>query len=466
MLKRAVLFLCAGFMAALPVRTAAQQKVTVDKVIAVVGNSGILYSDVYELRDNLIKYGKRIGYSGERNPMSQALETLLTEKLLYQQALIDSVSMSGDRIAEFVESRVKEMTEEVGSMAELEKQYGQPIFDIKKDLTRQYEEEAYAEDMRSTITGKVRITPGEVSRFYKNLPEENLPIIPEQYVYAQIVKYPENMEEAKFKARETLLGYKERIQNGEMTFDVIARLYSQDEETRRLGGELPAMPLMAFDPKIAGAIENLRPGQMSDVVENAYGFQLLQLVSKEGSEYKVKLILRHPEYTNEELSRTDAILDSLTRLIRLDSLTFAKAAELYSDDKYSKMNGGLVSNLEMLEKRYNMAASYATTRHLTENLSPQDIVTLRELKPGEISQPFGATDMSGNTLRKIIKLIEIVPAHTANLKDDYIALEQAALAEKQAEEFNNWLTRKIMSMYVRIDPEFSFDDFDNMSWFK
>ncbi len=466
MLKRAVLLLGAAF-AALPCLQA-QQKVTVDKVVAVVGNAGIMYSDVYAMSEQIIQDSRRRGYTGERSAISQALENLLTEKLLFQQAVLDSIPISNDQISKAVEAQLKEMVAEAGSIAELEKRQNRPIFEIRQDITTQYEEEAYAGGMRSSILNKVRITPGEVDRFYKSLSDDKLTIVPEQYVYAQIAKYPVGMEDAKFNARQTLLGYRDRIQKGEMSFEDIAVLYSDDKESSSRGGELQPMPLEYFDAKIAGAIENLKPGQVSDVVESASGFEILKMVKKEGSTYTVKRILRRPVYSAEELSATDDILDSLRTLILADSLTFAKAAQLNSDDKYSKMNGGIVSNLEQIENSpYGGSASYATTRHRAEAIPIiQDVVVLRGLQVGEISEPFASTDLNRNTMRKIIKLVEVIPAHKANLEEDYLVVEQSALMEKQYKEFERWLNEKIARMYVRIDPEYHFDDFDIKAWFK
>ncbi len=469
MLKKTVLFLGTAFTAfALPAFLAgvqAQERVTVDKVIAVVGNSGILYSEVYDLSQELIKDGKRRGYTGDRDPMSMALENLLNSKLLFQQGVLDSIPISNDAIAKAVEAQVRDMVSEAGSISELEKRESRAIFDVRQSLTVQYEEAAYASGMRASITNKVKVTPGEVDRFFKSLPENKLPIIPEQYVYAQIARYPENMEEAKLKTREIMLGYKERIQKGEMSFETVAALYSDDDESRRMGGELPAMPLQYFDAAISNAVEKLKPGQMSDVIETSSGFELLKLAGKEGANYRIKRILRRAQFTSEELAATDRILDSLVHLIRVDSLTFAAAAQQYSDDKYSKMNGGVVSNLELIENRPYMAST-PTIRHRAEDIPiVYDVIMLRTLKTGQVSDAYASTDINRNAMRKVMKLVEVIPSHKANLNEDYVVIEQEALMAKQIKELDKWMGEKIGRMYVRIDPEFHYDDFDIKAWF-
>ena len=466
MLKKTAFVMMAAIVIAAPLKTKAQQNVTVDKVVAVVGNSGIFYSDIYDLSRQLEQYGRQIGYTGEQGSMSKALEMLLVQKLLFQQALLDSVEIDHNSIAEMVDEQVRAMIDEAGSMTQLEKEYNQPIFDIKNDIRAKLEESSYAERMRSEIESKVTITPGEVDRYYRNASAEQLPIVPQQYVYAQITKYPYTMEEAKYKARERLLEMKERINKGEISFQILASMYSEDADTRMRGGEIDPMPQQYFDAAVGDAIANLRPGQVSDVVESSAGFELLQMIGKEGDNYHIRRILIRPEYTSEELLKVDNFLDSLATQIRSDSITFEKAAALYSDDKYSKMNGGIVSNLEILEKN-GYPASYATTKHRVDNIQPpMDSYELRALNPGEISNAFASTDFSGLPLRKIIKLIEIIPSHTANIKEDYLDIEADALAQKKDQEFDKWVADKIAGMYVKIDPEFQFDDFENKAWFK
>ena len=93
-------------------------------------------------------------------------------------------------------------------------------------------------------------------------------------------------------------------------------------------------------------------------------------------------------------------------------------------------------------------------------------MALRNLKPGEISAAFQTRDQNGNAQSKVVKLLEIIPAHPASLKEDYLRLEQLALQDKQAREFHKWLNEKIAAMYIRIEPEYRNGDFENKAWLK
>ena len=465
MLKRSGAIISFIVIAAGMVCNATAQKVTVDKVVAVVGNSAILYSEVESRAKELVDTRRKEGYTSDRDPFNEALEGLMLQKLLYNQALIDSVGMDrADMIAQSAEARVQEMVDNEGSISALEAKEGKPIFDIKEDMRYKTEEVFYAQAMQGDIAGKVKITPGEVERFYRNMNKDELPIVPEQYIYAQITKMPTNTKEAKQRVRERLLDIRERIING-TRFDLLARMYSQDPGSARQGGEMDFMPLDGFVKPYSDALSRLQPGQICEVVETEFGFHIIQLIEKKGNLYKSRHILLRPTFTDEELAEGDKLLDSLAVEIRAGNITFEKAALEYSDDKYSKQNGGVVTNHELLEMYNANDTSYSSTKFYREDLR-ENYPVIKNMKPGDVSDSYRSQDLRGNVLSKIVKLIEVIPAHQASLKEDYLALEELALQDKQKKDFEKRVDEKISSRYVRIEPEFRDGEFQNKKWVK
>lgn len=143
--------------------------------------------------------------------MNEALEQLMMQKLLYNQALIDSVEIMKTDIMARVEEEVQDMIAREGTIPAVEAKMHNPIFNIRENLRRRYEEEAYASGMQREVIGKVTIIPGEVERFYRQTDKDSLPVIGDQYVYAHITKFPKSIDEAKRRARERLLEMRERI---------------------------------------------------------------------------------------------------------------------------------------------------------------------------------------------------------------------------------------------------------------
>lgn len=449
--------------------TAQKRQVMLDRVVAVVGNSSILYSEVDGYAKELVEQRRQQGYTTDRDPRNEALERLLEQKLLFNQALIDSVEVNANGISEEAGERLRGMIEEAGGITELERTHNMPVFNIREQLRQLVEEQTYAQSMQREIVMAIRITPGEVERYYHRMDKDSLPVIPEQYVYAQITRLPATMKEARQRTRERLLEMRERIISGQARFEVMARMYSEDGSARR-GGELDPQPLNAWDPVFSSALSELKPGQISEVVETQFGYHLIQLIDQKGSVYHARHIVLRPTFTEEELIAPSRMLDSIARLIRHDSLTFEKAAFEFSDDAHSKMNGGVVTNYDLLE--YYKDARATETRFTREDFgreglkSLEDYNALRSLKEGEVSTAFGSTDMRGNQMSKIVKLLRVIPAHTASLEEDYIRLEQAALSAKQQKTLRDWIDEKIAGMYIYITPEMRDGEFENKNWIK
>ena len=467
MLKKGIL---AAMLVLLFAGVAAQKReVMLDKVVAVVGGSSILYSEVDEYARQLVEQRRQEGYTSDRDPMNEALEALLTQKLLYNQAQIDSVAINDGDIMSRVEEQVQQMVDMEGSIPALEAKHHMPIFNIREIMRQRYEEQAYAQAMQSEVVNKVTVIPGEVERFYKSISKDSLPTIADQYVYAQITKFPKSMTAAKQRTRERLLDMRERVITGAAKFETLARMYSQDGTAMR-GGEMDPSPLASLDPAFAAALENLKPGQISEVVESQFGFHIIQMLDKRGQLYHFRHILLRPVYTSEELGESLNLLDSIADLIHKDSITFEKAALKYSDDASSKMNGGIVSNHDILERFNAFDAKLTVTKFLKEDFgrfkSLDDYNALRRLKPGEVSDAYLTEDMLGNQMGKIVKLVEVIPTHTASLNEDYLRLEEMALQDKQNRVFKEWLSKKIDAMYVYIIPEFRNGEFENKRWVK
>lgn len=400
-----------------------RRQVMLDKVVAVVGGSSIVYSEVADYARQLVEQRRQEGYTSDRDPMNEALEALMTQKLLYNQAQIDSVEINSNDILSQVEDQVQQMVDMEGSISKLEAKQHMAIFNIREILRQRYEEQAYASAMQREVVSKVTVIPGEVERYYKSLSKDSLPTIADQYVYAQITKFPKSMKEAKQRARERLLDMRERVITGKARFDNLARMYSVDGTALR-GGEMDPTPLAGLDEAFAKTLEGMKPGQISEVVESQFGFHIIQLLDKRGQLYHFRHILLRPEYTSDELGETLNQLDSIADLIHKDSITFEKAALRFSDDAASKMNGGIVSNHDILERYQAFDAKLTVTKFLKEDFgrfkSLDDYNALIRLKPGEVSDAFLTEDLLGNQLGKIVKLVEVIPTHPASLNEDYL----------------------------------------------
>ncbi len=457
------IFLCVA--AAVAVTGAEAQKLSVDKVVAQIGNSSILYSEVEQGARDLGEYYKEVGITQQRDLFYEALESLMERKLAYYQAQVDSLKI--DEAAANIDAgnMLNARIKEAGGVRELEQMSNMTVYDIRKRLEQQMREEYFSQTMRQSIVGdgKIKVTPGEVELFFAKFPSDSIPTIPEQYMYAQITRFPSNMKEAKERVRERLMGLREQVIEGDTKFETLARLYSEDtgvDGTANKGGELPPLLLEQMDPVWQPVVERLRPGQISEVVETEYGLQIIQLIERDDDRYRVRYIPMRPKYTNEDLAVGARFLDSLARVIRMDSISFETAARRYSDDAASRQNGGIATNAEFLQitQRGRGTGAQMMFKFRKDDFSQsnnvRDYIELSKLKPGEVSDSFSSRDLKGNELSKIVKLLQVFPTHEANMADDYLVLEQQAINAKREATYLKWLEETIASTHVNIDPAY------------
>jgi peptidyl-prolyl cis-trans isomerase SurA len=422
----------------------------IDQVLAVVGNEKILLSDIEQEELRM----KMQGYKPEGDVKCQVLEDLLINKLLLHQAQIDSIPVSEMHVDGEMERRLRFFVGQVGSEAALEKYFNKSIFQIKDDLRKAIREAQLTQQMQEKIVSNIIVTPSEVKKFFKTIPSDSLPIIPEQYEFRQIVLYPPASAEAKFLVREQLLELRERILKGER-FTTLAVAYSEDRASAARGGELGFRSREELVKSFADVAFNLKDGQVSQIVETEYGFHIIQMIERRGDQVNVRHILMKTSFPQSMLTKTQTRLDSIANLIRNDSITFIQAAQQFSEDEKTRLSGGLVINsqkgVSLFEK---------------EHLQPSDFYAIRNLKQGEVSAAFESRDLHANVIYKVILLTRVVPQHKANLNDDYATVQQIAKGQKQQEEFLRWINEKVKKTYVRIDPSFSNCEFEMKGWIR
>lgn len=422
----------------------------VDQVLAVIGSEKILLSDLEQEQLRLTMQGTTF----EGDIKCNVLEDLLIHKLLLHHAAIDSIEVSTGMVENEMERRLRFFINQVGSEAALEKYFNKTIFQIRNDLRKSIREGLLAQQMQETIVKNVMVTPSEVRRFFKEIPNDSLPLIPEQYEFRQIVLYPPASADAKFAVREQLLELRDRVLKGER-FSTLAVAYSEDRASATRGGELGFRSRDELVKTFADVAFNLREGQVSQIVETEYGFHIIQMIERRDDQVNVRHILMKPSFSSEQLLRSQTKLDSLVNQIKSDSITFQRAAQFFSEDQKTRLSGGLVIN-----PRTN------TSLFEREHLPPADFYVIRNMKVGEVSTPFESRDEHANVVYKVIMITRIVPQHKANLTDDYAIIQNMAKMKNQQDMFMQWVNSKLKTTYIRIDPSYRNCQFELEGWVK
>lgn len=441
-----------------------QNPVVVDELVAIVGDQPIMLSDVQRTSMMVVQQRKAEGVKTQQDPKDEAIELLLLNKFLSVSARRDSLDkdLSKGAVAEIVEQNVEAMVQAAGGVKQLEKRYGKAIFQIKRDVERDMLEQELSRMMQNQIKKGIHVGYSDVQAFFDKLPHDSLPEMPPQFTYSQIVKMPEATEERKFKIREQLLEFRQRVLNGEK-LAVLARLYSQDLGSKSRGGEY-TLGLTEVVAPFAQALEMLEPGQISEIVETEYGMHIIELISKKGDKYHHRHLLLKPEFTVEEENKVLNELDSIITEIKEKRLTFATAAERYSNHPETAQNGGRVMNLEAYTQTGDI--SLVGSSFPLDELNPNDYKYLSLLKEGEMSPPFETLDKQGNRIYKVVMLNKKIPSHPASMTTDYDILFQITKSNKENIELDKWIDKHIESMYIYVAPKYRDTNFGRSEWMK
>ncbi len=414
-----------------------------DRVVAVVGDFHVLQSDI-EQQYLQMKMNQAYVPEGIK---CDILNYFIEQKLLMTQAKIDSIEVSEAQVELSMESRLNMFISQFGSEEEMEEYFGKSIFDIREDLQKTMREMMITQQVQQTVVGDIKITPSDVKSYYRSIPKDSIPFIESEVKIARIVAYPPVNEKSIFEVKKRLLELRERIMNGE-SMSTLAILYSDDPSATTNFGEIGFRSKSELDPAYVETAWALKEGQVSKIVESSFGYHIIQSIERRGDRVNTRHILLKPKVDAAARAKALAKLDSVKTLIEQDSMTFHIAAIIHSEDDDTRANGGLVVNPQ------NSAATFKY-----DQLETKDYYTIREMEVGEISQPYESTDDGGTLCYKMIKLISRTEPHRANLKQDYLLLQNMAMSEKQNQIMQEWFEEKREKTYVRIDN--SFEECDN-----
>lgn len=419
----------------------------IERIAAVVGEEIILQSELEAQFADLKAQGS---VKDARETRCFLIEELLYQKLLLNQARLDSVIVEDNQVENELNRRLEYFISQIGSESALEEYFKKPISEIKEELRENLRQQLTAQRMQSQITENTQVTPSEVRKFYQGLPEDSLPLINAEVEVAQIVFLAPVSDEEKKRARDKLNELRDRITGGE-DFATLAILYSEDPGTAKKGGELGLVGRAEVDPAFAAVAYKLKGNEVSRVVESDFGLHIIQLIERRGEKVNVRHILIKPQVKGEDIAKAKQKADSVLNLIRtVDSLTFDKAAYLFSEDKESRNNAGLVVNPLTGSSNFEL-----------DQLDPGLYYAIEKISPGEISEPVPYKTRDGKQGYRLVYLRKKTRTHKANLKEDYQKIQQLALAKKQNEEIKKWVANKIKATHVEVNEDYRSCDFVN-----
>lgn len=428
----------------------AQDKV-IDQIVAIVGGNIILKSDVENM--NIAQQAK--GITSEGDMKCEILEEFLINKLLVAEAELDStITATPSQVNQQMDQQMQMYMSHFGSESAVEAYFKKPLAMIKSEMQESLRDNILSQQMQQKIVENVTITPSEVRYYFRNLSNDQIPTIPTQYEYAQITVQPKIDLEEENRVKAKLRDIKKRIENGS-SFAAMAVIYSEGPSAKD-GGVIGYSGRAQLDPAYASAAFNLKGDQVSNVVQSAFGYHIIQLVDKQGGKVNTRHILMKPKVSVEAQEQAYNRLDSLASLIRKDEIGFEQAASMFSYDKNTRNNGGVAINTNTMSSKFSV-----------EELDGDVSKILTTMNLNEVSEPFETIDPENQQMvYKIVKVTNKIESHKADLQNDYQTLANLYLVKKKEEVLEEWIAERQAQTYIRIDNTYANCNFRFDNWIK
>ncbi len=429
------------------------QKNIIDEVIAVVGDNAILKSDIeYQYQQAIMQ-----GVSAKGDLKCNLFEQQLIQKLLLNQAVLDSVEISENSVINEVDRRMNSFINRAGGKEKLEEYFNKSIIQIKKEQMKVVRDQMMTQSMQQNITEGIEPTPSQVRAYYRKTPEDSLPMVPVQYEIQKIAIYPKIEQKEIDRVKSQLRDFQRQVAEGR-DFATLAVLYSEDPGSATSGGDLGWATRGSYVPEFANVAFNMQEkNKVSKIVETEFGFHIIQLLDRKGERIHVRHILLKPKVSYEANKNAISRLDSIKTMIESDTImSFEEAALHLSMDKGTRNNGGLMVNMRTQSSNFELSA-------ISEPILAKE---LQKLKMGEISKPFKIKDDKGHDIYVIIKQKRKIEPHKANMKDDYQLILNIMTEQKRNDAIKDWIKSKQSDTYITIQDEWTGCPFEFKNWIK
>lgn len=416
-------------------KAAAQDHKILDEIVAVVGNSIILQSEVDGYVLGLIARQKMV-YSDEL--WQSALDQLINEKVLVIHAKRDTNLVVTDlEVDQGLDSRLEAMKTQVGGQARLEDLYGKSVIEIKAELREDYRDQILAENFRRQKVNGIKATPTDVRAWFDSFPTDSLPTLPNMVRVSHLVRMPVVTQAARDEATEIITAIRDSVIAGVIDMENMAELFSDDPGSAEKGGLYEDMSLSEVVPEFAAVAARSPIGAYSRVFETQFGLHFLRVNARRGERIDYNHILI--AFDERKVDSTPAIsfLTQMRDSVLVGGASFALLASQNSEEESSKATGGRVSDPQSGERNLYLEALGALWQK-----------TLLTMEVGDISEPSEVQLIDGRRAFHIVKLEARIPEHRVDISTDYKLISQRALEFKQSEVMQKWLAGLKADVYI------------------
>jgi len=381
----------------------------VDGIVAIVGDSAVLRSDLEE-EALLIAAASGRELPDDPRELSQlyerALEARINELLLIQAAARDTlVEVTDEEIRNAVERQIADQRRALGGDVALSRalaESGLTLTQYREMLTEQFRRQAMIDRYLSVVRSTRRpppVTDAEARAFFE-AQKDQLGERPATLTFEQVVIAPRPSDSARAAALAEAEEVLRKLREGE-DFEKLARLHSDDPGTKNRGGDLGWFRQGDMVPEFSDVAFALRPGMTSGIVETMFGFHIIRVDKVKGAERQARHILIQPEMTPADVERTREVAEQVAEKLRagasIDSLVSA-----YGNPSLQGGGGPLPPRVGPVP-RDGLPGPYA--------------VALAEVQKGQVIEPFRLTQDNAPANWVVARITDVTEAGTYSWSD-------------------------------------------------
>lgn len=411
-----------------------------DRIVAVVGTEPVLASEVNAVALSAMQ--TPTGAISDED-WSRALDELVNQKVMLDRAMRDTtITVSDDQVNRQLDARTTSLAAQLGGEEELAAYYGRTIEEIKASFRDDVRRQLMAQQYQSRRLRDVTITPSEVHTWFEQIPEEEIPDVPELVRVAHIVQQPQPDETARTAARTLTEALRDSILSEQAAIEELARRHSDDPGSRENGGAYSDFNVSDLVSEFGLVASTLEPGGLSQVFETQFGFHVMRLNERRGDIVSFNHVLVRVEDSDLDPASAIETLRVLRDSVITTGVLFEAIAKRHSSDSFSAAQGGYVSDPRTGERDLRLEA-----------LGPLWKVVIDTMEVGEISMPVEVQLLDGTRAWHVILLQRRTPPHRLNIETDYALLSQYALQDKRQTELDTWLRDLRRTVYVEIKAD-------------
>ena len=401
--------------------------IPVDRVVAVVGSQVVLWSDVMNSINQQRAAGLQLppDSAAQAALAKEALNALVDEEILVQKAHLMKIEVTPDEVNRSVDEQARRVRQQFQTDEEYRTELRNAGFGTPEEYRRTLYEQFYRralqqrvfEELRKTAVGR-NVSEAEISESFERN-KASLQGAPATVTFRQVVVAPKASEDSKKRARAKADSILAEVRRGG-DFEQIAKRESMDPTSKPQGGDLGWNRRGAMVPEFERVMFALNPGQVSGVVETAFGFHIIKVDRVQAAEVKARHILISPTIDSADVAAARAEAQLVATQLR-NGAAFDSIITKHHDPAEEK---GILQPFV----RDSLPVSYATA--------------LAGKKAGDVTEPFELVSPRGAAKWAVVQLVTVNEAGQFNEAEVKERIRAQLVAEKATRSLLDDLRRQ------------------------